>query len=495
MILSNHQQIALDIIRKKDGVYLDWQIGEGKTYFSCFYITKGIRKYSNLRSLIVCPRQVFSSFKEDFDKVGLDRRKIKIILDAKDKRKMFDGEFQDMNVLIMNYETFKDDKFIKINRQWKRKKEIEAVGYIQSFKPHILIMDEAHKIKNVKTAVGKKAQAVTRVSSIKKKILMSGTPLGNSFEDLFNPMFVLDGGKRLGDDFHMFMHSFFVDLRMKARGTENYFPKYVLKKGAKEKISKLTSDLFHKHYPSDKKHLPDKRIFEHTCKLSLEQRDQYIQAIKLGFIDIEFPSLKKEVEGSGALYNTLRQICCGFFYTDTKRNKAVRIECNKPKVLKAIIERINIRNPNEKFIIWTVFKETYKIIGDILDGLGIEFVELTGKTSSKKAMKNIENFKKNPKIRCVIGHPASAGAGINLQQARSSIYYSQDYSFINQNQSEGRNFRRGSKDFHPEIEYHFIYTEKTIEDKISKALKTKEDLAKYFRGFKNGLIDLTNIPI
>ena len=64
------------------------------------------------------------------------------------------------------------------------------------------ILDEAHHMKNPE---GRVAQALYALApGLKRRVIMTGTPVANRPYDIWSPIFFLDQGKSLGDDFAAF---------------------------------------------------------------------------------------------------------------------------------------------------------------------------------------------------------------------------------------------------------------------------------------------------
>src|SRR5207248_10121611 len=73
------------------------------------------------------------------------------------------------------------------------------------------VLDESHAIKNPES---KSAKAIIELSTLAvKKIIISGTPVANKPEDLWNQFFFLDTGQLLGKDFKIFKSRYLTDLK------------------------------------------------------------------------------------------------------------------------------------------------------------------------------------------------------------------------------------------------------------------------------------------
>jgi SNF2 family DNA or RNA helicase len=93
--------------------------------------------------------------------------------------------------------------------------------------------------------------------------------------------------------------------------------------------------------------------------------------------------------------------------------------------------------------------------------------------------KNIEKFQHNPECRFFVGTTQTGGYGITLTAASTMIYYSNGYDLEKRQQSEARIDRIGQK--YP-MTYIDIMCEKTVDERIVKALKEKVNIATQIMG-------------
>jgi SNF2 family DNA or RNA helicase len=81
-------------------------------------------------------------------------------------------------------------------------------------------------------------------------------------------------------------------------------------------------------------------------------------------------------------------------------------------------------------------------------------------------------------VKVMLGHPASAGLGVNLVEAGYSIYFSRSYNLEHSLQSEARNYRGGSKEAgHEKITVIDLVAEGTMDELVLKSLSSKEEVS------------------
>ena len=98
----------------------------------------------------------------------------------------------------------------------------------------------------------------------------------------------------------------------------------------------------------------------------------------------------------------------------------------------------------------------------------------------KTRQKNITEFQDpRSKVRFFVGNPQTGGYGITLTQANTVIYYSNGYDLEKRLQSEDRAHRIGQK---KSVTYVDFIAQKTVDEKIVKALRKKIDIASEILG-------------
>ena len=107
------------------------------------------------------------------------------------------------------------------------------------------------------------------------------------------------------------------------------------------------------------------------------------------------------------------------------------------------------------------------------------YVHYYGLTPQEDRQDFIRKFQNDPKCRFLIGTPQTGGYGITLTQANTVIYYSNSYDLEKRLQSEDRAHRIGQ---HKPVTYVDLIAEKTVDDKIIKALRKKINIASTVMG-------------
>ena len=85
----------------------------------------------------------------------------------------------------------------------------------------------------------------------------------------------------------------------------------------------------------------------------------------------------------------------------------------------------------------------------------------------------------NSSVRFLVGTPQTGGYGITLTGASTMIYYSNGYDLEKRQQSEARIDRIGQE---KPMTYIDIIAEKTVDERIVKALRKKVNIATQVMG-------------
>ena len=489
--LTKRQQEAFDILQKNNKVFVHWDTGVGKTLFAV-YAMKAYWAEKNrcVHTVFITKVGTFPAVRDALKANGIDERYYRILDNTKDRR-AFEKEDFSKPLIIVSYDIFKKQSYMKIPRGMNKHKHLIPSGLMVKFNPKFMVIDESHMIKNPKSQVGKACGAISYLNP-DKIIMGSATPIATDERDMFNQIYCLDGGVRLGKTYYTFEQSYLKDLNIARQNMKGYFPKKVFREDKKAEFYSNIQDIYHIiKKETDENIILPKRLTG-IVKVPLEKTQEKIyDNIKKRSL-LAFTETKEKLKDKTitkqqfytstlSIMSALRQVCCGFVYQQEDLNtpfrKAMRVPTLKIKSLRNGISKIPF---NEKFIIWSVYTESFEIITELLKDMGIGYVLVTGKVRGKKREQAVDDFKSNPSIRAFVSHPKAGGAGLNLQQAKYSFCFSKDYSLIDKVQSEGRNYRVGSIKFNKEVIEIDLQTKGTIEDEISVNIKKKKDLISEF---------------
>jgi SNF2 family DNA or RNA helicase len=318
------------------------------------------------------------------------------------------------------------------------------------------------KSKRLKTLLGLTGRA-------KHKIIMTGTPILNSYLDLWAQFMILDGGKTFGNNFFVFRAKYFRDKNAGWASKPGYFPDWVPKPGIEAEISRLIDAKSSRRHEDDVLKLPPRIFKKAYVEMGKEQAKVYRQMEEQLVAEIEAGTCA----ATNALSQVTRllQILAG--YLPLPEMQSTGFFDDNPR-LERLHELLRELSPQNKIIVWACFTPEYQLIESKLKYLGIEFAELTGRIQEKQA--EIERFRNDPKCRVMIANAKAGGVGVNLVEAAYSIYYSRGYSLGDYEQSAARN-RRGGSEIHSSVVQIDLVVKNTLDEEVLDALQRKENFA------------------
>lgn len=476
--LWDHQKKAIEEASKMNYYALFHEMGVGKT---CTVINILKNKFNEnkkiLKTIIFTPPSVVSQFRSEwfkYSKVSHDR-----VIELKGSQEKRLGTFLNNKntgtIFITNYEALLMKDLYKEFLKWN----VEAV-----------VLDESHRAKNHSTSRAKALQALTNPVGKCRPIvyLLSGTPILNSPLDIFQQAKIMIGGwptlpyfetrekRHLIDNFYHFRARYFYDANA-GMPSHIHFPNFQIRTMQKSgfdamaEISEIIKRIGSNVTKDDCMDLPEEVTIIRKLGMTPEQIKNYreMKDHLITYIN------GKECVASIALTKALRlmQIASGFLTVEDNAREQEQVHFkNTPKeqCLKELLEDIT---PNNKVLVWAVFKNNFKQIREVCDSLKIKYVEVHGEISETKKKESIELFKTDDSIRVFISHPISGGIGLNLTNAPCSIFYSRNFSLEQYLQARGRNHRGQQTQ---KVTHYDLVCEGTIDEQVVEALSKKEEI-------------------
>lgn len=455
--LRAHQSNMLDRFAPFDEAALFWEMGTGKSTGAIALLRAKYNMARRVRpTLIVSPVATLGNWVNEF-KINAPEKVVEacqIVYGPGEKRVKQLGD-KTKSIFITNPETFTMPNVVK---------RMQAVGF------ECVVIDEADGFKNPKSK--RLASLLTITDKAAFRVILTGTPILNSYLDLWALYRILDKGVTFGTNFFWFRERYFRDENASWKGKPNYFPHYVPKPGVDSEISALMAAKSSRLKKTDCLDIPPLvKMIEHV-ELSKEQQKAYREMEAELITEVDSGTCV----AANALTRVLRmmQILSGYVQveTETQEKFAVTLKAN-PRLqrLKELLEELT---PQHKVIVWCVFEENYRSIRALCENLGIEYAELTGDTKDRQG--EIDRFNQSASCRVMISNPKAGGIGVNLVSSTYSIYFSRTYSLRDRLQSEARNHRGGSE-IHEKITLIDLVSPGTIDEDVLSSLNRKENFA------------------
>ncbi|WNX86016.1 DEAD/DEAH box helicase [Agathobaculum sp. NTUH-O15-33] len=326
------------------------------------------------------------------------------------------------------------------NVQWL----IEKSGIPFDF--DMVVVDELSSFKNYQS---KRFKALMKARpKVKRMVGLTGTPSSNGLMDLFAEFKLLDMGARLGRFIGQYRTAYFSPDKRNGQIVYSYKPLPNAEQQIYDKISDITISM----KSTDHLKMPELISTKLEVDLSEAEKKKY-EELKKDLI-LQLPDGEITAANAASLTGKLSQMANGAVYSDDE--SVLEIHQRKLDALEDIIESAN----GKPVLVAYWFRHDLERIRKRFDVREI------------KTAKDIADWN-NGSIPVAVIHPASAGHGLNLQSGGSAlVWFGITWSLELYQQTNARLWRQGQSAETVVITH--IITKGTIDERIIKALKTKD---------------------
>ncbi|MGH0685843.1 SNF2-related protein [Bacillus mycoides] len=396
MKLFPHQDRALNDTYNHNRVAYYLDMGLGKTFVG----SEKMWELNTAYNLLICQKSKIDDWKEHFEQ----HYDYKVIVF--DKQCM--EEIPEESVLIVNYE-----------RAWRREELLKLNNFT-------MMLDESSKIKNDKS---KQTKFILKLHA-ENVILLSGTPTGGKYEELWSQLHLL--GWKINQK--LFLKQFVVQ-EWDDRNSKYKITGYKNVERLKAKLKQYGAVFMKTEEVFDLPETTDVKVKIPGTKLYKEFKKNHIVEIGDELLIGDTPAAKK-------LY--LRQLAGSY-------NE------NKLQYVKDLVE-----STNDRIIIFYNFKKEYEALVDLIEK---PISTVNGDLKDLTAYENFENSV------TLIQYQAGA-MGLNLQKANKIVYFTLTDKSELFEQSKKRTHRIGQE---RSCFYYYLLTEGSIEWRMLDVLKERKD--------------------
>lgn len=370
--------------------------------------------------------------------------------------KTLSEEPERLNVLIMNIEAL------------STKKGTQFVTDFLFKRKSMFIVDESTTIKNHKAKRTINAVRLGKYAHYRR--ILTGSPVTKSPLDLYSQGYFLDPSL-LGFNSYFAFRSRYANLvdRSANGRTFKQVVGYKNLTELNESLLKFSSRVLKK----DCLDLPDKVYLKRTIQMTDEQKRVYKELQKQARASLSTGTVT--ITHLITQIIRLHQVSCGFVGLDG--GGITELPSQRLTELMEILEETD-----GKVIIWANYRhDIQKIQNELTKVYGEESVGTYHGDVGQERREEVINEFQNPDspLRFFVGNTQTGGYGITLTAASTVIYYSNNYDLEKRLQSEDRAHRIGQTN---KVTYIDIVCERTIDEKIVKSLRQKQNIAQTVLG-------------
>ena len=463
----DHQLQALKKSWAQKNYALFMEMGTGKSKVLVDNIAMLYDNGAIRAALIVAPKGVYKNWDQIEFPVHLPDHveHTKVLWEANITKKkqaeldtLFDGK-EELKILIMNVEAFSTSKGLDF-----------AHSFLNIFLGRALIgIDESTTIKS---PTAKRTKNILTIGELAKyRRILTGSPVTKSPLDLYSQCEFLDPWLLGHNSYYSFRARY---ANMVKRNFGGRSVQLVTSYRRLDELGDKLDNFSYRVLKEDCLDLPDKVFTKRIVELSKEQKEIYAQLKETALAFTEDGKVMSTVNVMTQLMR-LHQVTCGTFKADDGTVK--HLPNNRIQALMDCLEETH-----GKVIIWATYREDIKkIVESLKKAYGeASTVEYHGGVDATLRQSNIAQFQeKNGPTRYFVGNAQTGGYGITLTAANTVIYFSNSYDLEKRLQSEDRAHRIGQTG---SVLYIDLIAEKTIDERIVKALRTKVNIANEIMG-------------
>ena len=458
-----HQLKALKKSHNKELFAYFMEMGTGKSKVLIDNVSMLYDKGKINGFLLVAPKGVYKNwYDSEIPTHMVDHVEKKMVLwqanITKSQQQKLDSLFEpgeDLHILIMNVDAFSTSKGVEF-----------AAKFLRCHRT-MMAIDESTTIKNPDAKRSKHICSLGQYAKYKR--ILTGSPVTKSPLDLYKQCEFLGEGLLDFTSYYAFRTRYAI---LKTMNFGSHSAKVPVGYQNLQELSDKIAVFSDRVLKEDCLDLPAYTYQKRIIQLSKEQQKIYDQMKNVALAQMD----GKLMTTSTALVQLMRlqQITCGHFKADDGTLKIIKNE--RVAALMDILEEVE-----GKAIIWAHWRHDIDSIVKAIEkeypGSVMTYYGSTSTEDRAKAIKEIQD--PNSKIRFLVGTPQTGGYGITLTEANVMIYYSNGYDLEKRTQSEARINRIGQK---RKMTYIDIICEKTVDERIVKALRKKINIASEVMG-------------
>jgi len=436
--LLPHQLEGVEFLTSRSGALLAYEQGLGKTAIALTAFQQLKTAGQIAKMLVICPNSLKNNWIDEIAKFLGSATCTVVEGTGQGKRRALHRSSSE--IIIINYEAARS--------------EITSLRALLAKESFVLILDESHNVKNLKSLNALVAHNLAPYARF--KWLLSGTPVTNKPIDIYSQIEIVAQNNPLGSP-ELFELKYGIGDHAAQTDLAEIVRPYLIRK-TKADCLKLPSKIFKDvrvDLPGWQREMYD--VF----------RDRFVEEVRR----LNERDFSKFVPTALTRLTRLSQIASNPSLVDPteKRTPAKMVSIDE------LLESDGMRD--EKVIIWSNYVKTIESLVNRYREKGARAIYGGVKTDERQEIARL--FQTGNSVRLLVANPAAAGTGFTFTAARYSIFESLSWRYDHFAQSQDRNHRIGQD---RDVVYIRLLARDTIEDTITEALAEKESMAKGILG-------------
>ncbi|WOL03336.1 hypothetical protein Cni_G12056 [Canna indica] len=397
--------------------------------------------------LIVAPKAVLPNWISEFSTWAPSI--VAVLYDGRlNERKAMREEYSGhgkFNVMITHYDLIMRDKAFLKKIHW-----------------HYMIVDEGHRLKNHESVLAKTLVSGYR---IRRRLLLTGTPIQNSLQELWALLnFLLPSIFNSVQNFEEWFNAPFAD---KCEVTLTDEEELLVIRRLHQVLRPF---LLRRKKDEVEKYLPGKTQVILKCDLSAWQKEYYQQITGIGRVGLESGIKSKSLQN---LSMQLRKCCNHPYlfvgdYNMWQKEQIVRAS-GKFELLDRLLPKL--QKAGHRVLLFSQMTRLIDILEIYLQLYGFKYLRLDGSTKTEERGTLLKQFNApNSPIFMFLLSTRAGGLGLNLQSADTVIIFDSDWNPQMDQQAEDRAHRIGQK---KEVRVFVLVSVGSIEEEILERAKQK----------------------
>ncbi|MCT4662949.1 MAG: SNF2-related protein [Tissierellales bacterium] len=392
--LRSYQMFGTKYILHQRNSLLGDEMGLGKTIQSIAAMGE-LKLKGKKYFFVVCPASVLINWSREVE----NHSELKAIsIYGKDRDNSLREWLKHGGVAVSTYET------------------ISRINIPSSHKIDMLVVDEAHYVKNPNAIRSKAVMKLSQISSM--KLFMTGTPIENNIDEMCNLVKCLQPN---------------VAKKIQSMRHISNAPQF-RQKVAPVYLRRVREDVLTE--------LPDLQEKEEWSVFTPHEIEAYRNSVMSG----NFMSMRQVSWNTSSISNS------------SKAKRLIEI-CEEAKI------------SNQKIIVFSYFRDVIQKVNNLLNERTLE--PITGSVSSQRRQEIIDEFTHAPSGTVLVSQVTAGGIGLNIQSANVVVFCEPQIKPSIENQAISRVYRMGQT---RNVTVHRLLMENSVDERIMHLLKGKQKI-------------------